>query len=266
MRRRRPLAVLCVGSLLLFAGVVILWVRSYLVGDWFWERTAGPGEADRAERSFVSGGGGLTFSSTEYVVKDPKLLRTWATISPLGRGYTRLPTEEVRRGATMPGVLGFDWNSNAGGNARLAGRTAFVRVPYWAVAALPALLPAVVGIRRLLAYWRSRPFVPRIEKGQRPSRVADAVMLCFVGLIGWAVGTAGVAVLFWALFSRRPRDEVLLYVPVGVAIALAALVGWYVNRPYAPLRRAFGLCGHCGYDLTHNTTGVCPECGTSVEP
>ena len=29
-------------------------------------------------------------------------------------------------------------------------------------------------------------------------------------------------------------------------------------------RRRRGECGRCGYDLTGNTSGVCPECGTSV--
>lgn len=30
-------------------------------------------------------------------------------------------------------------------------------------------------------------------------------------------------------------------------------------------RRRRGLCLKCGYDLTGNVTGVCPECGTKVE-
>jgi len=25
------------------------------------------------------------------------------------------------------------------------------------------------------------------------------------------------------------------------------------------------LCGACGYDLTGNVSGVCPECGTEIE-
>ena len=28
--------------------------------------------------------------------------------------------------------------------------------------------------------------------------------------------------------------------------------------------RPSGLCGYCGYSLTGNTSGVCPECGTPV--
>lgn len=27
-----------------------------------------------------------------------------------------------------------------------------------------------------------------------------------------------------------------------------------------------GDCGRCGYNLTGNTSGVCPECGSSVQP
>jgi predicted amidophosphoribosyltransferase len=30
-------------------------------------------------------------------------------------------------------------------------------------------------------------------------------------------------------------------------------------------RRRKGLCIHCGYNLTGNVSGVCPECGERVE-
>jgi rubrerythrin len=26
------------------------------------------------------------------------------------------------------------------------------------------------------------------------------------------------------------------------------------------------VCYHCGYDLTGNVSGICPECGMSVDP
>jgi len=32
----------------------------------------------------------------------------------------------------------------------------------------------------------------------------------------------------------------------------------------ASMRRRSGLCVHCGYNLTGNTSGVCPECGRST--
>ncbi|MHC4442946.1 MAG: hypothetical protein ACYTF1_02885 [Planctomycetota bacterium] len=33
---------------------------------------------------------------------------------------------------------------------------------------------------------------------------------------------------------------------------------------YAGIRREMGICEKCGYDLTGNTSGVCPECGEKI--
>jgi len=54
---------------------------------------------------------------------------------------------------------------------------------------------------------------------------------------------------------------------------------WLISMPFflAPLIRAIlltrqlrrrrqGHCGNCGYSLTGNVSGVCPECGTPVAP
>ena len=40
----------------------------------------------------------------------------------------------------------------------------------------------------------------------------------------------------------------------------------FVRAPYRRrhLRRKKGLCIHCGYNLTGNVSGVCPECGEKV--
>jgi ABC-type ATPase with predicted acetyltransferase domain len=35
---------------------------------------------------------------------------------------------------------------------------------------------------------------------------------------------------------------------------------WLTDRR----RYAAGRCAECGYDLTGNTSGVCPECGTQT--
>ncbi len=39
----------------------------------------------------------------------------------------------------------------------------------------------------------------------------------------------------------------------------------FVYVPFRRRRRNDGLCSTCGYDLTGNETGRCPECGTEVE-
>ena len=42
------------------------------------------------------------------------------------------------------------------------------------------------------------------------------------------------------------------------------LVSPWIGREKWAERRSRGLCGRCGYDLTGNVSGVCPECGTAV--
>jgi hypothetical protein len=73
-----------------------------------------------------------------------------------------------------------------------------------------------------------------------------------------------------ALQNRQAAErspEVRRAVPHAVPVALAGVLpaavlaraaGRNVRRRF---RRRHGLCTHCGYDLTGNVTGVCPECG-----
>jgi hypothetical protein len=50
---------------------------------------------------------------------------------------------------------------------------------------------------------------------------------------------------------------VLLFFTVPVMLII-----WWPSRPGIPP----GHCRKCGYNLTGNTSGRCPECGTSVPP
>jgi len=50
---------------------------------------------------------------------------------------------------------------------------------------------------------------------------------------------------------------------IGLLVwASCSVVVWTIRRR-DPRRRA-GHCRSCGYDLTGNESGVCPECGTSI--
>jgi uncharacterized paraquat-inducible protein A len=61
---------------------------------------------------------------------------------------------------------------------------------------------------------------------------------------------------------------ILILVLLLFVLWLAALVraGLSARRGFRQyrgvLRQDRGLCAACGYDLTGNTSGVCPECGT----
>lgn len=47
-----------------------------------------------------------------------------------------------------------------------------------------------------------------------------------------------------------------------VGFGLPTAVLFWTGRP----RRRVGHCDNCGYDLTGNVSGRCPECGTTIRP
>ena len=67
------------------------------------------------------------------------------------------------------------------------------------------------------------------------------------------------------------RDEayallfpVVLLVPAGVSIVFVS-IGEFVASRRADERRRQGFCVRCGYSLTGNLSGVCPECGLRIQ-
>ena len=67
--------------------------------------------------------------------------------------------------------------------------------------------------------------------------------------------------------SRLGEDYHAIVMPhwFAVAVFLVAPCLWLMiqsRRNRADARAAVGLCMLCGYNLTGNTSGVCPECGT----
>ncbi len=63
--------------------------------------------------------------------------------------------------------------------------------------------------------------------------------------------------LHWKPWARNWGFCLPLWIPLTLLAALTAW-GWLPIRPYPP-----GRCMRCGYDLTGNTTGRCPECGSA---
>ena len=50
-----------------------------------------------------------------------------------------------------------------------------------------------------------------------------------------------------------------------VVVVAGVVLPWYWRDRAEELRQdreAMGLCAGCGYDLTGNVSGVCPECGS----
>ena len=80
-------------------------------------------------------------------------------------------------------------------------------------------------------------------------------------MMGTAVlGSAG------AFITKTLADLALYKLLAGVAAAIGAVIIPTVVAAFFKLRRR-DLSGHCpcGYNLTGNTSGVCPECGVEVQ-
>ena len=94
-------------------------------------------------------------------------------------------------------------------------------------------------------------------------------LLC--GLAGAEAGGI-VAICGAVVLSRCTADGVwryaLMVVVLGAAVAVGCLVGRGV-RGLQVLRSRVDdsqvRCLGCGYNLTGNTSGVCPECGTRID-
>ncbi len=89
----------------------------------------------------------------------------------------------------------------------------------------------------------------------------------------WVAGGGAIAIclayeyLFYDRGVRLIGFEAWRTITRIIILAVPAAIYRVVNiaaiRPY--IREALpGRCQSCGYDLTHNKSGVCPECGTSI--
>jgi hypothetical protein len=70
-------------------------------------------------------------------------------------------------------------------------------------------------------------------------------------------------VLLWPpvyVFRNPPGSvRVMFWLPL-LLVATATAFLWYRDRRPPP-----GFCRRCGYNLTGNVSGICPECGTPVK-
>ena len=107
---------------------------------------------------------------------------------------------------------------------------------------------------------------PRLARAARVSALAAVVVGVGLGalLVAVSLGLLGVG-LAGAMLDERW----LLLLALGVllcadVVAAGTIVTIFVRVFREVKRRLRGLCLHCGYDLRGNVSGICPECGATV--
>ncbi len=80
-------------------------------------------------------------------------------------------------------------------------------------------------------------------------------------LLGSCVGSPIMIILFGQVHGPETAAAIVWL----AAITIGILIAFLGRRADQPLKwAAEGKCGQCGYDLTGNVSGVCPECGTKL--
>ncbi len=75
---------------------------------------------------------------------------------------------------------------------------------------------------------------------------------------------------FFLSWSIKPVPEVVIRFPLWLPFVLFAFlpIRAFIRGPIARRRlrrrRDLGQCIGCGYDLTGNVSGICPECGAAI--
>ncbi|UCE61530.1 MAG: hypothetical protein JSU63_07225 [Phycisphaerales bacterium] len=92
---------------------------------------------------------------------------------------------------------------------------------------------------------------------------------------GLAVVTAGcttTALFNLAAYLHAGFLDPFFPIAVFVAGLYGCIVAWFVGIPFRIHRRRqktredSSSCRNCGYNLTGNISGICPECGRAIEP
>jgi hypothetical protein len=115
-------------------------------------------------------------------------------------------------------------------------------VPYWPLAAIGFCLSIPVAAANSPALFnRKQGFT------QSP---ADARRFTL-----FAVNAVLVIALLW------------IFTPSGLLMLLGCwCIGMYAYQRATPAAQLYPSCVKCKYDLTGNVSGVCPECGTPIQP
>ena len=85
-----------------------------------------------------------------------------------------------------------------------------------------------------------------------------------LGILALLSLLAALALLFWLALHDLIIPAYLLLVLILVACSVSRFFYSLHVAQRNLLRQQQGLCIRCAYNLTANTSGICPECGTPI--
>lgn len=144
-------------SLGLFSFLILLWARSYFVGDWLWgDKVLGMmSTLDRRMFTVASGNGGIVFHVGRIVTSDARL-----GVGPVtGRWVMQAKHDPYERGVyrlNRPQWLGFALTSDALTQPLTTNWGVWVVIPHWFFALCAAILPLAWLRWRLVVLLRVR--------------------------------------------------------------------------------------------------------------
>ena len=120
---------------------------------------------------------------------------------------------------------------------------------------------------------------PELEMLTSPKARSDEFKAAYRAAGGYAltIGMASLNVLAWVVLSEFLLPAWLSrgwwrVLPASLLAIMLAWCSWRIARGRVQLclrkrlrELGYPICIPCGYNLTGNTSGVCPECGTGIE-
>lgn len=186
---------------------------------------------------------------------------------PNAEGYPPTPGWTVARYGSAPPLV---WWVELPRGASWHG----VSIPLWMLIALAAIAAAVAWHRdRAAVRERVRALWVWLTPTREKRLSLRLVAACFVVHVLALVLVIMAFEALYAFFTDARANDPLRAVAWRMFVALFALSpafpllwAWiYVRSLNALFRRLrAGHCGACGYDLTGNLSGRCPECGTAT--
>jgi hypothetical protein len=252
-------------SVVIFVLVIAAWVRSYRVYDQIVYAFGRPVDMTCTMYALTSSSGRCRFGWQDgnVVLAD-------------GFGHGSGPAFHWTGPPSFWNQIGFGWGS--GENLWAQGKHysyESLLIPYWALAAVFAVVPiwqiALARRRKkqraLAASGISNQSVSRrgswLDSGFAKQLVTPITVLSCALISGFCAITG---ILNLAMMAFRLIAPELMMAPITVLLALSTFGLWRLRRRVQRAKAGqSGFCMACGYSLTGNISGICPECGSAAD-